>query len=376
MSGAGHVSRSVSRHARLVWLAGAVVVALGVASSDDRAEAYLLLDGGALDYIVPSSEAIRWSADVWGPGQTLVWEIEDGPDWELLPGGAEGFVPVVEEALAVWSAIETADISWRLAGVVEPATHGPRFPDARSRVSFENTNSHPLWGAELWSRRNRAAGTWEITECNIGLLQSLVELREDVEITDDDLRSYVVSLLVEELGRCLGLGSSSPLPGSQFLRTAPSGDDVGWRDTEIWGARPVMGQGWGRRLTSDDRIGASLLRPRDGWLARTGRLTGRLEADGDPASYVHVYALRLAGGRLRDPVGAFANADGEFLIEGLPPGDYVLWAHPLRGLWEHSLLVMAGATTDLKDAVVANPIRLEAGQIGREVRIPMRAGRE
>jgi len=185
MSGAGHVSRSVSRHARLVWLAGAVVVALGVASSDDRAEAYLLLDGGALDYIVPSSEAIRWSADVWGPGQTLVWEIEDGPDWELLPGGAEGFVPVVEEALAVWSAIETADISWRLAGVVEPATHGPRFPDARSRVSFENTNSHPLWGAELWSRRNRAAGTWEITECNIGLLQSLVELREDVEITDD-----------------------------------------------------------------------------------------------------------------------------------------------------------------------------------------------
>ena len=370
------MSGSVSRHARLVWLAGAMVAALGVASNDDRAEAYLLLDGGALDYIVPASEAIRWSADVWGPGQTLVWEIEDGPDWELLPGGAQGFVPVVEEALAVWSTIETADISWRLAGVVEASATRPALPDGRSRVSFENTNSHPLWGAELWSRRNRAAGTWEITECNIGLLQYLVELREDEEFTDDDLRSYVVSFLVEELGRCVGLGSSSPLPGSQFLRTAPSGDDVGWRDTEIWGAWPVMGEGWGRRLTSDDRIGASLLRPREGWLSLTGSLAGRLESDGHPARYVHVHALRLVEGRLRVPVGAFANADGEFLIEGLPPGDYVLWAHPVRAYGEFSLLVMAGATTDVKDAVVANPIRVEAGQISREVRIPMRRGRE
>ena len=83
MSGARRVSRSVSRHALLVWLAGAMVAALGVVSSDDRAEAYLLLDGGALDYVVPASEAIRWADDVWGPGQTLVREIEDGPDGVL-----------------------------------------------------------------------------------------------------------------------------------------------------------------------------------------------------------------------------------------------------------------------------------------------------
>ena len=59
MSGAGHVRRLASRRARLVLLAGAMVAALGVASSHDRAEAYLLLDGGALDSIVPASEAIR-----------------------------------------------------------------------------------------------------------------------------------------------------------------------------------------------------------------------------------------------------------------------------------------------------------------------------
>ena len=55
MSGAGRVCRTVSRHARLAWLAGAMVAALGAASSDDRAEAYVLVDGGALDYIVPAS---------------------------------------------------------------------------------------------------------------------------------------------------------------------------------------------------------------------------------------------------------------------------------------------------------------------------------
>ena len=364
-----------SRYARLVWLAGAIVAVLGVASSDDRAEAYLLLDSGALDYIVPASEAIRWSADVWGPGRTLVWEIEDGPDWELLLGGVEDFVPIVEEALAVWSAIETADISWRLAGVVEPSAEHPRWPDARSAVSFQGTDFHSLWGAELWWRRNKATDTWEITECNVGLPRFLVERLEDGVFTDDDLRRYVVSFLVAEVGRCLGLGSSSPLPGSQILRTTPSGDDRGWRATEIW-RWSVMAEGFGTRLTSDDRIGASLLRPRGGWLPRTGSLAGRLESDGRPARYVHVYALRLVEGRLRDPVGAFANADGEFLIEGLAPGDYVLWAHPLRGYWEHSLLLMAGAMTDVKDAILAQPIRLKAGQISRVVTIPMRGGRE
>lgn len=353
------------------------MAALGVASRDDRAEAYLLLDGGALDYVVPASEAIRWAADVWGPGQTLVWEIEDGPDWELLPGGAEGFVPVVEEALAVWSAIETADISWRLAGVVEASPESPRVPDARSRVSFEATTVLPTFGAELWWRRNRVTGTWEITECNLGIPYFLPEWLEDGRFDDDDdLRRYTVSFLVEETGRCLGLGTSSPLPGAQVLRTAPSGDNRRWRSTEIW-EPPVMGDGRGTRLTSDDRIGASLLRPRDGWLLRTAHIAGRLESDGRPVRYAHVLALRLDEDRLRDPVGTFANADGEFLIEGLAPGDYVLWAHPLRNShWEHRLLVMADATTDVKDAVVSNPIRLEAGQISREVRIPMRRGRE
>ena len=52
----------------------------------ERSAAYVLLGNGAPDYIVPASEALRWSSDVWGPGQTLVWEIEDGPGWELLLG--------------------------------------------------------------------------------------------------------------------------------------------------------------------------------------------------------------------------------------------------------------------------------------------------
>ena len=229
------MSGSVSRHARLVWLAGAMVAALGVASNDDRAEAYLLLDGGALDYIVPASEAIRWSADVWGPGQTLVWEIEDGPDWELLPGGAQGFVPVVEEALAVWSTIETADISWRLAGVVEASATRPALPDGRSRVSFEATNHHPLWGAELWWRRNRTADAWEITECNVGLPFNLPEGFLDPGFTEDELRQQTISFLLKEMGRCLGLRSGA-------LPPAWSGIWGGPRPVMHWGYQPYFGR--------------------------------------------------------------------------------------------------------------------------------------
>ena len=112
MSGAGHVCRSVSRYARLVWLAGAMVAALTVASSDDRAEAYLLLDGGALDYIVPASEAIRWSADVWGPGQTLVWEIEDGPGGVLQQEIGDSLLDMHREVGDVRTGVASSRIGW------------------------------------------------------------------------------------------------------------------------------------------------------------------------------------------------------------------------------------------------------------------------
>ena len=92
--------------------------------------------------------------------------------------------------------------------------------------------------------------------------------------------------------------------------------------------------------------------------------------------YAHVYALRRTRDGMRDPVGAFANGRGEFLIEGLPPGDYVLWAHPIRYYWLQWPLIQDDAETDVRDAVLAHPVRVEAGGITDRITIPLQRGRK
>ena len=91
--------------------------------------------------------------------------------------------------------------------------------------------------------------------------------------------------------------------------------------------------------------------------------------------YAHVYALRLTPDGMRDPVGAFTNARGEFLIEGLPPGDRFLWAHPINDWWDHAPLLLEGAETNVKDTFLPLPIRVEAGRVTDGITIPMQPGR-
>ena len=358
---------------RQLALAGAVVATLGLGSNDDRAEAYLFYDNGALDYIVPASEAIRWSNDAWSPGRTLVWEIEDGPDWPLLlDHSAEDFGAYVEEALSVWSGISTADISWRLSGVVERSEE-PRFGDSHNRVFFDAEDWIP--GSTAWWIRNHDGDVWEIAECDVGVPYYWLRwLEENEDFDSDDLRRNAIGFLRREFGHCLGLHRPAYFPASQRLRASRAEDDELWHRTEVWRPGSVM-QGWASP-SPDDQVGASLLRPRAGWLSSSGSVAGVLESDGKPVAYAHVYALRVGGDGLRDPVGAFSNADGEFLIEGLPSGNYVLWGHPVRWYWAHRPLIESGAATDLRDTVLANPARVQAGSVTEGLAIQMRRGRE
>ena len=346
---------------------------LGLGSVKDRAEAYLFYDNGALDYIIPASEAIRWGADAWGSGRTLVWEVEDGPDWPLLlDHSAEDFGAYVEEALSSWSGIPTADISWRLSGVVEES-EASRFGDSRNRVFFSVEGR--ISGSAAWWIRNHDLQVWEITECDVGMPDYWLRWLEENEDADaDDLRRRATDFLRSEFGHCLGLHQPAEFPASRRLRISRAENDHDWYWTPVWQPGSVT-DSWDAP-SPDDQVGASLLRPRAGWLSGSGTLAGFLESGGEPVPYAHVYALRRTPDGLRDPVGAFANGRGEFLIEGLPPGDYVLWAHPIRYHWRYRPLIQDGAGTDVKDAVFAHPVRVKAGRTTERITIPMRRGRE
>lgn len=374
------------RGQRSLALVAGLLTVLASGSGGNPAEAYRFYDNGAFDYIVGSDQALRWSADAWGPGETLVWEVEDGEDWSLLFDSVEDIRPPLDEALGIWSGIETADISWRLRGVAAATDDEPRFGDSHHRVFLErqewrdsdgNQRYSYRSGAFLWWERDRARTAWELTECDVGLplhwwLDDDLQLRPDLDL--DDVRATITRYAAEEFGHCLGLGNAARFPGSPVLRLRQGSDDFVWR-RNIWDQGPLMHNYW-EQLSQDDRAAASLLRPRAGWRSSVGSVSGTLEAENTAAAYIHVYAIRSTTEGVQDPVGAFANVRGEFLIEGLPPGEYLLWARPIRYLWQHWRLIAAGAETDVKDAMLAHPVRVEAGQVTSGIEIPLRTGRQ
>ena len=363
------------RSAALGW-AAAVVLAAG------SAEAYRFFDSRGEDAplrswrLVGAEEALRWSAAAWGPGAALVWEVAPDPDFEGLFGGASGVLPHLQRALASWSGLPSTDITWT-ASLPDEANH--EFAEADGRNTFFLDAESGAGGyAALWSRRNEE-DLWELVECDFTLGSWAARPRQDARDETRRLASAVATI-VHELGHCIGLAHA----GTLSLLGRRGQPVLGHRiqPVELIHPRdPAMSYGRSQRdpaaVPADDAVGASLLRPAAGWWPRTGSIYGRLHTDGDPAPWVQVWAAPTGSDHpLRDRVGVFTDERGRFRLEGLPPGGYLLWAHPLVSKDAHFLLGANGAPLDLDDTVLGRPVRVRAGQYATGVEIPLRIGRE
>ena len=382
---------AVSRKGLVVVLA---VACISVAHG--RVGAYRFIpEGGFRDregrLIVGSEDAGRWSPDVWGPGETLVWEI--APDLEVV-FRETGVLPLVEPALAVWSDLPSSAISWRVSGVGDEVDEAARV-DADTDAKKDGRNTiflKPAWVgggvADQWYERS--SNGWEVTDCDVGLGSQTWDWYEELWLIPEDLdpedlemrrnsfRASHVRVLVHEFGHCLGLHHPAAL-------------SVVGREVSLFGSRrlihPIDPQmSYGRRLgldpedthylTRDDVVGASLLWPADGWKRTTGSISGVLDLPGEEAArYAYVWALPVDGDPLRDRVGAFTNRVGAFLIEGLRPGNYALWAQPAISPIAHVYQLSGYPVFDLQDTVLGRPVRVRAGRTTGGVEIPVRRGR-
>lgn len=341
-------------------LLAAGIFAVALASGADRGEAYRLLDNGAADRVVASENAIRWAPGVWAPGATLSWQVADAPQWGTIFGSRRGIESAVEQGLSKWSDIETADIRWSVSGSGGPAV-STWTRDASNQVFFNSSGPDFESGAGLWFERDSSGRAWNISECDVGAPAHWIN-----QFGGFDFDSAIGTAALE-LGNwfayCLGLDPSATMPWSETLRQYDDED----LSRSVFHLSP-----WERE--QDRRIGASLLRPRSGWLSTVGSVAGTLVSDGEPVSYAHVWAFRANGGsEVSQPVGAFSDRLGAFTIEGLTPGDYVLWAHPIAA-WNHRLGAV-GASTGVKDAILAHPVRVTGGGVARGNRITMQGNR-
>ena len=297
------------------------------------------------DSRIPRSDTARnWRATVWGPGDTLVWHVLDGRGWQPHFPASEEVLPLVGEALATWSRVPGADIEWRVAGI---AAGEQMSGDGRSTVSVDE-DLEPFAQARRRSIR-RPGDPWETTECDVVFSTRAVE--HLVGGGDERLRT-----LLHEFGHCVGLRHAATTPTIRW--------DWGWTDSSVWRKDPQMsyGRDIDNELTEDEMIGGSLLRPAPGWQRTRGSISGRVTRAGQPVRFVSVDVLRNDGGRARPAVQVFTDEEGRFLAEGLVPGEYVLWIHPMFRPTAHAALLSGGAVTDTRDLLLARRHRVRAGQ--------------
>ncbi|MCU1349240.1 MAG: metalloendoproteinase 3-MMP-like [Acidobacteria bacterium] len=241
---------------------------------------------------VPSFGAVRLTYDLPGGAVPVFWPASAFPLTYQIDRRAADMLGVatIDRAFADWTTIPEANVSFRSEGVVGGAVGGK---DGRNTVSMVDdlfANQHFIGMTTSWYDVDG-----RMTEA-------------DIQIDPMAVRGkYNVQLLVEhEVGHLLGLDHSAVISSVMY---------------------PFVGYGSDVALDSDDRIGIAAVYPRvDPTAGAT--LMGQVTDDSGGVFAAQVVAVNESG----EPVSTgLTKAGGEFVLSGLPTGNYRVYAEPLDG---------------------------------------------
>jgi hypothetical protein len=238
--------------------------------------------------------------------KTVPYFISDqAPVNTVLGDSYQGVVSEIRAAADVWNGVNTSQIRLSYGGLFTVGTS-----ETAPGIDIIFSDEIPP-GLIAFSGPVKTVGYGFDANGNtfIPIVRSKMVLHHDFSLLPIEQRASYSELffvtLVHELGHTLGLQHTltSSVMSTQVTSTSSRATPLG----------------------TDDIAAISLLYPADGYLASVGSISGRVSLNGSGVNQASVVAIPASG----PAISSLTNPDGTYQINGIPPGYYYVYAHPL-----------------------------------------------